>query len=530
MHIAVPRTRRAIGALVLAVAAIGAASPALAAEAASKPTVRIESGALAGVTRDGVVSFKGMPFAKPPVGELRWQAPRSADSWTGVRDASRYGPDCMQEPFPGDAAPLGEKPAEDCLYLNVWRPAGAPADAKLPVMVWIYGGGFVNGGASPAVYDGSQFAKNGVVLVSFNYRLGHLGFFAHPALSAEQKDAPLANYGLLDQIAALQWVQRNVAAFGGDPGNVTIFGESAGGMSVHVLLTTPLARGLMHKAIVESGGGRAGLRDRALKGDAESAEGRGLAFAAKYGISGTGADALAKLRAIPAATIVKGLHMMTMGQDPTYVGGPVVDGNVVVGPAGALYEKGQWAKVPVMVGATNADIGFATGRTIDELFAPFGANGPKARALYNPDNGTNVGEVRLRIGGDQFMVEPARYIARTIAAQGVPAYQFRFSYVARSMRSQWPGAQHATEIPYVFDTVAARYGKELTADDAAMARATQAYWVAFAKTGKPEVAGQPAWPAYDARTDRILDFTNDGVVAGPDPWRARLDLAEGLAR
>jgi len=500
---------------------------AVAADAASsRPTARIESGTLAGVTNDGVTAYKGIPFAKPPVGGLRWRPPQPPVPWTGVRDATRYGPDCMQEPFPGDAAPLGEKPAEDCLYLNVWRPTGAPAGAKLPVMVWIYGGGFVNGGASPAVYDGSAFARSGVVLLSFNYRLGHLGFFAHPALSAEQ-DEPLANYGLMDQLAALQWVKRNIAAFGGDPGNVTIFGESAGGMSVHTLLTTPLARGLFHKAVIESGGGRVNLRSLALKGGDGSAEGRGIAFAAKYGITGTDAAALEKLRAIPAATIVKGFHMMTMSQDPTYVGGPVTDGKIVLGAPGALYASGRWAKVPVMIGANSSDIGFAPGRDMDELFAAFGQKATQARAVYDPGS-SSFPEVALRVGGDLFMVEPARFVARTIAAQGVPAYEYRFSYVATSLRSQWAGAQHATEIPYVFDTVAARYGKDLTAADAAMARATQAYWVAFAKTGKPRAEGEAAWPAYDERTDGLMDFTDAGPKFGPDPWRARLDLAEGL--
>ncbi|MET0291992.1 MAG: alpha/beta hydrolase-fold protein, partial [Steroidobacteraceae bacterium] len=218
--------------------------------------------------------------------------------------------------------------------------------------------------------------------------------------------------------------------------------------------------------------------------------------------------------------------MMTMGQDLTYVGGPVTDGKLIVGAPAKLYEEGRWAKVPVMVGATNSDIGFAMGRTVDELFAPFGANSAQARAIYNPTNSTNVGEVGFRIGGDQTMVEPARFVARAVAAQGLPAYHFRFGYVATSMRSQWPGAPHATEIPYVFDTVAARYGAQLSAEDAAMARATHAYWVAFAKTGKPQVPGQAVWPAYDARTDRLMDFTDEGLVAGADPWRARLDLIE----
>jgi hypothetical protein len=226
--------------------------------AATVDEVRVESGALKGVIAGGVVAFKGIPYAAPPTGQNRWRAPQPVAAWKGVRSAAAYGSDCMQLPFPGDAAPLGVKPDEDCLYLNVWTPAQRPS-GKLPVMVWIYGGGFVNGGSSPAVYDGTHFAENGVVFVSFNYRVGRFGFFAFPALTKEDPNALLGNYCFLDQIAALKWVRKNIAKFGGDPGNVTLFGESAGGMSVLTMMTTPLARGLFHKAIVESGGGRTGI-------------------------------------------------------------------------------------------------------------------------------------------------------------------------------------------------------------------------------------------------------------------------------
>ena len=235
-------------------AAVAAAQPA---SAAPRTEVRTTSGVVAGAVANGVVSWKGIPYAAPPVGDLRWRAPQPVAPWTGVRAATEYAHDCMQLPFPSDAAPLGTPPAEDCLYVNVWAPE-KPASAKLPVMFWIHGGGFVNGGSSPSVYDGSAFARRGVVFVSLNHRLGRFGFFAHPALTKESPNDPLGNYGYLDQIAALRWVRDNIAAFGGDPGNVTIFGESAGGGSVNTLLVSPLARGLFHKAIVQSGGGRAG--------------------------------------------------------------------------------------------------------------------------------------------------------------------------------------------------------------------------------------------------------------------------------
>ncbi len=497
------------------------------ARAANPEHADIDTGALQGATSEGVVSFKGVPFASPPVGALRWAPPKPVEHWRSVRDATHYGPDCAQEPFPGDAAPLGVKAEEDCLYLNVWTPAKR-ATSRLPVMVWIYGGGFVNGGSSPPVYDGSQFAKDGVVLVSFNYRLGHFGFFAHPALTAEQAGGVLGNYGLMDQLAALQWVQRNVAGFGGDPHNVTIFGESAGGMSVHTLLTSPLAAGLFQKAIVESGGGRPGLFGmRPVTGAGDSGETKGLAFARKYGIEGQDAAALRKLREIPAATIYKGLHMMTMGGDPTYSGGPMLDGKLVVGAPSTLYANGKGARVPLVIGANGMDIGFLQGTTLDELFAGFGANAAKAREVYGATG--DVRAVAFRMGGDQTMAEPVRHISRTLSASGQPVYQFRFSYVAESLRKTVPGAMHATEIPFVFDTVAARYGKDVTAADEATAHAMHLYWVSFAKTGTPKAPGQPEWPAYAAKTDLIMDFTNEGPKVAADSWRPRLDLAEAVS-
>ena len=488
------------------------------------PVVRVASGEVSGEVRAAVASFKGIPFAQPPVGALRWRAPQAPTPWQGIRPSVSYGPDCMQVPFPGDAAPLGVKPAEDCLYLNVWTPAQFTG-RRLPVMVWIYGGGFVNGGSSPPEYDGSAFARDGVVLVSFNYRLGSFGFFAHPALSAEQAGGPIGNYGLMDQIAALKWVQRNVGAFGGDPANVTVFGESAGGMSVNSLLTSPLAQGLFQKAMIESGGGRSGaLGARKLSGGPDSAEAKGLALARSFGIEGSDAAALLKLRAIPAQRLLGNLNMATMASNPNYVGGPIEDGVLNVGTPVAAYAAGKAHVVPVVVGANSMDIGFMRARTLDELFAQFGPDEAAARAAYGMNPATPVAAVAFKAGGDQMMVEPAREIARVLSARQ-PVFEYRFSYVAESLRKTTPGAPHATEIPYVFDTVAVRYGKDLTAADEAAARAMHAYWVGFAKTGVPQAAGYPAWPAYQPQTDQIMDFTASGPVAGPDPWKVRLDLA-----
>ena len=512
--------------------AIAVAFTAAVAAAPAQPTqVKVDGGVVEGRADGDVIAFKGIPYAAPSVGDNRWRAPQPVLPWTGVRSATDYGPDCMQIPFPGDAAPLGVTPAEDCLYVNVWKPART-LGRRLPVMVWIYGGGFVNGGSSPPEYDGSAFARDGIVLVSFNYRVGNFGFFAHPALAAEQRGKLLGNYAYMDQIAALHWVQRNIAAFGGDPANVTIFGESAGGISVHALLLTPLARGLFQRAIIESGGGDAGVGGRALSGGSDSAEARGLALAQHFGIQGQGADALTKLRALPASQLVDGLNMATMGGNATYAGGPVLDGRLERGSPVAQYARGEGARVPVMVGANSSDLGFVFmgSRSLDDLYAKFGPDAVRARALYTSPPGVPsaqaVGAVAFEAGGDQMMVEPARRTARLLSGRGQPVYEFRFSYVAESLRRMSPGAGHATEIPYVFDTVKARYGKDLTAADEATAHTMHAYWVAFARTGRPEVPGQPAWPAYDAAQDVLMNFTAEGPVAQADPWRERLDLAQ----
>lgn len=498
---------------------------------AGSDEVRIDSGQLKGALTGSIVSFKGIPFAAPPVGPNRWRAPQPVKPWEGVRSALEYGPDSMQVPFPGDAAPLGVTPSEDSLYLNVWAPA--KSEKKRPVMVWIYGGGFVNGGSSPAVYDGSKFAERGVVLVSFNYRLGRFGFFAHPALTKENPNGLLGNYAFMDQIEALRWVKRNIAAFGGDPNNVTIFGESAGGMSVLTLLTSPEAKGLFHKAIVESGGGRSlmgPLRHiHESKPNLPSAEAIGLEFAKQNGITGEDAAALEALRKLPAEKVLDGLNMATMWAGGKTYPGMMQDGRIVVEPAEVTLKAGRQAKVPVMAGATNNDIGFSFARSLEEVFAPFGSQAAKAQAAYDPQDTKDVRKVGAMVASDRSMVEPARFVVRATRAVGQPAYEFRFSYVAESMRKQWPGAPHATEIPFVFNTVQARYGKDLAKADQVTGEAALAYWVSFAKTGSPKAEGQSDWPLYEATSDRILDFTNSGVVAGADPWKARLDLVEALA-
>nr|WP_312509449.1 carboxylesterase family protein [Pseudomonas luteola] len=495
--------------------------------------VGIDSGRLKGSQSGDVISFKGIPFAAPPVGENRWRAPQRVKPWRGVREATAYGADCMQKPMASDAAPLGVEPSEDCLYLNVWRPAQETANRKatLPVVVWIYGGGYVNGGASPSVYDGSAFARDGVVFVSFNYRIGRFGFFAHPALTAA-KEGPLGNYGYMDQIAALQWVKRNIRQFGGDPNNVTVMGESAGGGSVLNITTTPLTRGLFDRAIVMSGGGRSLMGElheisRDLPGN-PSAETIGKNFARSVGVEGTGSKALKALRELPASRVLGDLNMMTMGSNAsTYVGGPVLDGRVVVGTPEQVYSAGQENKVPMLIGSTSADLGFNTAKTMEELFAPFGREAERARQLYDPENTGDVQAVGAAVAMDRMMTEPARFVASKISQHDRQAFLYRFSYVADSLRSETKGAQHASEIPYFFKTLEARYGDKVTDKDQDMANEAHAIFVNFIKTGNPNGTNVARWLPFNREGNLVMDFAADeGPVLKEDPWKERLDLIE----
>ncbi|MFC5548373.1 carboxylesterase/lipase family protein [Massilia aerilata] len=464
---------------ILIAAALALVAPAHAATKAA-PVAAIDTGKLAGAVEDGVASWKGIPFAAPPVGALRWRAPQPAASWSGIRQATEYGHDCMQLPFASDAAPLGTPPAEDCLYANVWKPIGAKAGGKLPVIVWIYGGGFVNGGSSPPTYTGAHLAKQGVVVVSFNYRLGRFGFFAHPGLRREGADGPAGNYGFMDQVAALQWVKRNVAAFGGDPSQVTIFGESAGGMSVVTLLASPMAQGLFAKAVILSGGDGG-----AAKAPIAYAEQVGVNFGLEKGIAADDPQALAKLRALSAEDVVDGMNLANRAPaNPSTYLGPFVDGKLALDP-NAAFAEGRFARVPVMIGATGADIGGKTG----------------------------------------FMVAGARSMAGLLSGQGVPVYAYRFSYVAESLNEQ--GAQHASDIPFFMDTAAIKYAGKTTARDRAMGKAMSSYLVNFAMRGDPNGKGLPAWSRYARASDAIMDFAATGEpVAVKDPWGREIDAAQ----
>jgi len=383
------------------------------------------------------------------------------------------------------------------------------------------------------VLDGTQFARQGVVLVTFNYRLGRFGFFAHPALTAEQPNELLGNYAYMDQVAALKWVQRNIAAFGGDPANVTVFGESAGGESIHSLITTPLAKGLFQKAIIESGNGRENqvyrrYLSRNAKAIGLSGEEMGVAFAQSVGIADTGAGGLAALRALPAAQVLANPDIAT-----TYAGGPMIEGKMVVDEPGVQYAKGDFLPVALMIGSNDMDLGFgAPARTKDEAYAIFGEqNLAAARAAFDPQGTATVNAVRAQIARVQLMHEPARFVAATFANHGLPAYVYRFSYVAQSIRDKVGGAVHAAELPYVFGTLAATYGSAVTSQDTSVSQLTTAYWAQFAKTGNPNGGARTTWPAYSPATNGLIDFTAAGVATAfePDPLKAQLDRVQAVS-
>ena len=471
-----------------AAALLGAASQA-AAESPVLANAEVETGRLAGAVVGDVAIYKNVPFAAPPVGALRWAPPQPAIPWAGVRDATAYGPACPQK-INADGRPNGGGYAgptsEDCLSLNIFAPlptGGAPR--KAPVMVWIYGGGDTAGSNALPSTDGRAFARDGVIVVEVGYRIGALGFFAHPALTrAAAAGEPLASYGLMDQIAALKWVRRNIGAFGGDPNNVTLFGESAGGEDVLALMAAPSARGLFQKAAVESGGGWSAPVTLA------AAQADGVAVAASLGLP---ADAtLEQLRALPVDALVK-----AQGRAE-----PVIDGRLLTETAAQAFARGHTARVPILIGSNSYEaslLGPGTGaylKGIDARLRPvYADSAPEDLAYANA------------VFTDTVMGAPARWIAAK-ASDHSRSWLYYFSYVRAVRRGRLPGANHASEIPYVFDTqgLVPNYAAEITDEDRAMARLTHSCWVAFAKTGVPTCTGAPPWPAYRRAADQLMEF------------------------
>ncbi len=503
------------------------------------PKVKTANGIVRGVTDGESAVFKGIPFAAPPVGEFRWRPPQPVKNWEGELDATKPCKDCAQGGFGPNAPKMSPNSSEDCLFLNVWKPANANKTSKLPVMVWIYGGGFVFGSASGPQNYGHSLNKNGVILVNINYRLGRLGHFAFPALSKENPDEWKGSYAYMDQIAALQWVQKNIAEFGGDPNNVTIFGFSAGGVSVHSLLTIPATKGLFHKVISHSGGGRDGvLTGRPInKEDADtfykvSAETIGVNFARFKGVEGTDATALAKLRAMPADSIVDGGRETNATGDKIYPG-PIFDGKLVTQTAETAYLAGNQPKMPMMIGNCSAENGreFVNNtKTKEELFTLFGDLGAEAKAAYDPNGDKKFEEVIAKFNSDWVWAEPARLAARATLAKGSPAYVFQFGYVPAAAQARSPyGAGHGSDISYAFNTINARRGQqpEPTDTEKELARVMCAYWANFAKTGNPNGEGLPKWSVYNNQNHDMLDIEMDGkIVPKQDPRKARLDVIE----
>lgn len=479
--------------------------------AASTPTdaprVTVAQGRLEGQVRDGATRYLGVPYAAPPVGPLRWRPPQAPRRWDDVRLAASMGALCIQPPPGGDPG-VGPMPmSEDCLTLNVWTPGGEAKD--LPVMVWIHGGGFNNGSGTAALYDGAALARRGVVVVTVNYRLGRLGFFEHPALAQARPEGVAAgNYGLMDVIASLEWVRDNISAFGGDAGNVTVFGESAGGAAVTRLMISPDARGLFHRAIVQSGLGR----ERAIT-LAEAAE-RGRAYAATLGLPDTAtAD---DLRAVPAERFLT--------PAPAFFGGdlPMIDGQVVTDQVFEAFAAGKQADVPLIIGTNSAEFWWikpndpsAYGAvddalTADERAALVAAYG--GQAAFDAD-----------IVSDMIFNEPARALAR-LHARRAPTFLYRFDVVADAMPEPHDGATHASERPYVFDNLS-QSSWAVTDRDQRAAALMADYWTAFARSGSPNGQGRPDWPSA-SDSIRLLNFGNAGATDTPVPHGPRLDLIE----
>jgi para-nitrobenzyl esterase len=487
------------------------------------PRVAIGQGVLVGRAAEGVAGFRAIPYAAPPVGPLRWRAPQRPEAWQGERDATQVGAICIQPPSNGDPG-VGPLPmSEDCLTLNVWTPQPW-GDEPLPVMVWIHGGGLNNGSGTAALYDGTNLAKRGVVVVTVNYRLGRLGFFGHPALTAEAGDEELVgNYGLADIIAALEWVRGNVAAFGGDPGKVTVFGESAGGVMVTRLMISEPARGLFHRAIVQSGLGRdkGTATFRTLDGS-PSLEDRGTAFAIAAGLPPNAS--VEQLRALPAERLLT--------PAPSFYGGDLMvldghDGGGLVGENVApAFAVGLEAPVPLIIGANSAEFWWMKPSDL----SPYGAlDDPMTveersafLAAYGGQDGYDA-----HVLSDLVFNEPARHLARLHAANGHPTYLYRFDVVPESNPEPSGGATHASERPYVFDNLHT-VGRPTGERDARAATAMADYWATFAARGDPNGSGRPVWPEFREERDRLLEFTNDGPVAGPVPFAERLDLVEAF--
>ncbi|HTV80516.1 MAG TPA: carboxylesterase family protein [Steroidobacteraceae bacterium] len=490
----------------------------------------VTGGRIAGTVADGVGVFKGIPFAAAPVAGLRWKAPQPVPSWEGVRRADSYGPACMQAANMLKLMGAGPAVGEDCLYLNVWTAAKSSAERR-PVMVWIYGGGFAAGMTGIQAYDGEQFAKDGVVLVSVGYRVGPFGFLAHPTLTREGGGTS-GNYGLQDMIAGLRWVQQNIARFGGDPARVTVFGESAGGIAVSLLTAAPAARGLFARAISESGGAFGPTREGAVAGGLlptlEGAERFGQQFLKRLGASD-----LASARALSAQQIQAGLPADALA------GGfwPNRDGKILPGDQYHRYEAGRFNDTPVLIG-TNSDEGglFAAPGVTPAKFeaqvrAGYGDRADEVLRAYPHDTDARAERAAKDLFRDTTFGWSTWAWASLESGHGKhKAYIYYFDH--RTPQSP-EGSNHGSEIAFVFRnlTAPALGGAVMqpTAAEEKLSEQMQRYWVNFATRGDPNGPGLPAWPAYDAQTQQAM-ILRDSPAAGSLPNQPQLHALDDYFR
>ena len=503
------KLRTVMGALLFLAAASAHSLPAT---AVPSPIVDTASGAVQGSIEGDGVTFKGIPYAAPPVGNLRWRAPQPAAPWPGVRRTTAYGPACIQ--------PLGKSPdefgdpgpqSEDCLFLNLWTPKLGPA-AKLPVMVWIHGGAYIQGAGGLPFYDGTPLAKRGAVVINFNYRLGQLGFFAHPALQKEDPKGP-ANFGLLDQIALLHWVQRNAVQFGGDPNNVTIFGESAGGKSVVALFASPLARGLFQKGIAMS---NPALPDTTRA----KALAQGVKVAEAVGLRGAEASA-AELRAVPVARFVQlPLDLYSIA--------PISPDPVLPQSLQDTFAAGKEARAPLILGNTSDDASVATALGIDpvQVLKRLGAAGILLKTLY--PGVKDQSEMVRQAARDLVFTLPVRWIADR-HAKYAPSWRYYFDYTAVNDRNRFPaGVPHGGEIIYFLGTGELNPGTHgrLTEEDREYSQRAGDYLFEFARTGRPASPAGPVWRNHTTRRDETLIFGRT-IEVRTGFMRARLNVLIG---
>ena len=495
----------------------------------------LDSGAIRGAQTEGVWSYLGIPYAAAPVGELRWRSPQPVEPWKGVRVCDAVGPSCPQEVGVTSMGPLGVgEMSEDCLYLNVWSPAVAPGD-RLPVMVWIHGGSFVSGSGSMGLYNGENLARRGeVVVVTINYRLGPLGFLAHPALSAESPERVSGNYGLLDQVAALEWVQRNIASVGGDPERVTVFGESAGAMSILHLMVMPRAKGLFQRAIVQS----AALLEEGFGGltgaDLSAAEKDGTEFAGRLGVDG---DDVAALRALVpeellAAASSAPTDFLSHGLSFT----PVVDGVVVPMSPSRTFTEGKQHDVALVIGS-NADEGNTflsrmDGLTendyrawVQELFGPWA---DEVLGMYPCGDAERNTMSCSRMLTELGFATAARYVAESHAeAKESPVFLYEFTRVPLEIPIPGApqGAFHGLDIPYVFGS--ALLFAVTDPVDLALSERMMDLWARFAATSDPNAPGETLWPRYAAATAQYLEL-GDEIVVRSRPYEEAYELSRGI--